>query len=189
MTVDEEVGALLAEDRVRDAVARTIAVYGPELLGYLAALERHEHDAHEIFSTLCEDVVKGLARFEGRSSLRTWLYQVARHARSRYHRRQAPPHVPISQLASELAEQVRSTTAPHLATTVKSQYRRLREQLEPEDQEMLILRVDRGLSWQEVAAILGGDDDVKRRSAALRKRFERVKVQLARLAEEAGINP
>ncbi len=54
---------------------------------------------------------------------------------------------------------------------------------------MLILRIDRGLSWQAIARVLGGDDDVPRRAAALRKRFERVKLQLARLAEEAGIRP
>ncbi|MEQ8278394.1 MAG: sigma factor [Deltaproteobacteria bacterium] len=186
-SVDTTVHAHLANDRVREAVSLAIETYGPELLGYVVALER-EHDAHEIFSAFCEDVVRGLAGFEGRASLRTWLYLVLRNARARHHRKKAPQHVPISRFASQLVERARSTTAPFRKTTVKDAYRRLREQLDPEDQEMLILRVDRALSWLEVARILGaGEDDEKRRAAALRKRFERVKLQLARLAAEADL--
>ncbi|MEQ9499071.1 MAG: sigma-70 family RNA polymerase sigma factor [Deltaproteobacteria bacterium] len=186
--VDSTVHAHLANERVREAVSLAIETYGPELLGYVVALERSEHDAHEIFSTFCEDVVRGLAGFEGRASLRTWLYLVLRNARARHHRKKAPQHVPISRLASQLVDRTRTATAPFRRTTVKDAYRRLREQLEPEDQEMLILRVDRALSWLEVARILGADeDDEKRRAAALRKRFERVKLQLAQLAAEADL--
>ena len=49
------------------------------------------------------------------------------------------------------------------------------------DRTLLILRVDRRMSWLEIAEILGEDPDpaaLKRRSVALRKRFERLKESL-----------
>jgi RNA polymerase sigma-70 factor (ECF subfamily) len=63
----------------------------------------------------------------------------------------------------------------------------LREQLDPEEHELLLLRLDRGLAWKDIARILGGDDDVDARASALRKRFERAKQRLKKLAIEHGL--
>ena len=70
--------------------------------------------------------------------------------------------------------------------------RLLRDHLPTDDQTLLILRVDRDLSWNEVALVMTydgeapTDDRVKRESARLRKRFELVKDRLRTLAEEEG---
>jgi RNA polymerase sigma-70 factor (ECF subfamily) len=53
--------------------------------------------------------------------------------------------------------------------------------LAPEDQMLLILRLNRRLGWNEVARVLDGEGDeqaLARRAAALRKRFERLKETL-----------
>ena len=71
--------------------------------------------------------------------------------------------------------------APHLRTEVKSDVQKLREELTEEEQTLLILRVDRNLDWREVADILEIEEP------ALRKRFERLKDKLRRLAKERGI--
>lgn len=62
----------------------------------------------------------------------------------------------------------------------------------PEDRMLLVLRLDREMSWTEVARVLtddAADADVSREAARLRKRFERVKAKLAEqlrgLAEDA----
>jgi hypothetical protein len=62
---------------VAELVIRT---YGPEVLGYLHAVTRDEADAGEAFAILSEDLWRGLPGFGWRSSLRTWLYVLARHA-------------------------------------------------------------------------------------------------------------
>ena len=52
-----------------------------------------------------------------------------------------------------MVDHVRTTTALHLRSEVKDQVSRLRERLEPDEQTLLILRVDRALSWREVAHV------------------------------------
>jgi len=91
----------------------------------------------------------------------------------------------------ELAERVRTTTLVHLRTEVKDAITRLRDTLDPEDRELLILRVNRELSWVEVARVFEGieadEAAIQRRSATLRKRYERVKVKLRELARGEGL--
>jgi RNA polymerase sigma-70 factor (ECF subfamily) len=66
----------------------------------------------------------------------------------------------------------------------------LHEQFAPEEHEILLLRLDRGMAWKDIARILGGDDVVDSRAAALRKlckRFERANQRLKKLAIERGL--
>jgi RNA polymerase sigma-70 factor (ECF subfamily) len=58
---------------------------------------------------------------------------------------------------------------------------------------LLILRVDRGMDWRDLAAAMGDENaplegaDLDREAARLRKRFERIKDRLRELAREAGL--
>ncbi|MBX7080864.1 MAG: sigma-70 family RNA polymerase sigma factor [Nannocystaceae bacterium] len=176
-----------------EAVTAAVKGYGPEVLGYLLAMTKSEVDATDAFSLWCEDVWRGLPRFRWASSFRTWSYTLARHALSRLsrdpERRRIKVAITGSHELQELAVQVR-TTAMLARTDEGSRADRLREQLEPDDRTLLILRVDRRLSWQDIARVFladnpdAGDDDVAKTSAMLRKRFERVKERLRKLAAE-----
>ena len=89
-----------------------------------------------------------------------------------------------SSQVSAIAEQVRSETRTALA--------RLRDELPEEDRELLVLRIDRGLAWEELARVLLGADVVSdaalvRESARLRKRFQLVKERLRERARALGI--
>jgi RNA polymerase sigma-70 factor (ECF subfamily) len=164
-----------------EAVSLVVEGYGPELLGMLVALADSEPEGYDQFSDLCLDICHDLPSFRWQSSLRTWLYSLARHRVLRSRRAPATrlPHLPLSQ-ASELeigATRARTTTAPYLRTDVKNQFAALRAKLPLDEQMLLILRVDRGLRWRDVAQVLGDSE------AALRKRFERLKVKLAHLAK------
>ena len=76
---------------------------------------------------------------------------------------------------------------------MKDQFQRLRERLAEDERDLLILRVDRELSWRDVAhAMLGPDDSpdeerVRRFEVTLRQRFTEVKRKLRELAEEEGL--
>src|SRR5262249_22813560 len=64
--------------------ATTLALesYGPELVGWLCA-SMPESDAHDAFGMLAEELWKSLPDFDGRCSVRTWCYMLARAARFR----------------------------------------------------------------------------------------------------------
>lgn len=176
------------------AATAALEGYGPEVLGYLSAMCRTETDAAEVFSIFCEDLWKGLPGFRWHSSFRTWAYTLARHALYRLSRdphRRRERNLALSQSPEvfQIVQQVRTTTMIHLRTETKNKFTALREQLEPDDRTLLILRVDRKLAWNEIARIMSEHDEptaeqIKRRAAALRKRFERAKERLRKLATE-----
>lgn len=178
--------------------AATLAIrkYGPEIIGYLMAVSRNEDVAGEAFSMFSEDLWKGLPKFRWESSFRTWAYTLARHALHRYHRDPARKrrHVRVSQSPEvrQLVDQVRTSTLMYMRTEVKDSVTALREKLDPEEQTLLILRIDRKMSWRDIAAVMHDGDDpdtaeLKRTAATLRKRYERLKNTLRDLAREQGL--
>jgi RNA polymerase sigma-70 factor (ECF subfamily) len=89
---------------------------------------------------------------------------------------------------SRLELRIRTETVPFLRTETKTRAAELRRKLAPDDQALLILRVDKDLGWDDIAQILACDvapsrEALVRSSAALRKRFERIKEQLRALAQ------
>lgn len=188
--VEAELRALCGEQRWHDAATWIVQRYGRELLTYLVAIARSEADGAEAFSQFTEDLWRGLPRFRWQSAARTWCYTLARNALFRVRRcaRRGGPMVALSDApeVARLAEQVRSATITYLRTQVKDAVAELRDQLAPDDQAILILRVDRKLSWLDVARALAGEDELSdeelaRLSATLRKRFGRIKSDLKKL--------
>jgi RNA polymerase sigma-70 factor (ECF subfamily) len=65
---------------------------------------------------------------------------------------------------------------------------RLRARLDAIEQTLLVLRVDQRLSWEEIADVLAGPGPGESLTpAALRKRYERLKDKLRRLARAEGL--
>ena len=179
--------------------AATVAVegYGPEILGYLHALTRDPTEAADVFSVFCEDLWRGLPDFRGEASFRTWAYVLARNAFIRGRRTPHRRHslVPLSACPplSGAVERVRTRTALHLQTEVKAEVARLRDQLSEAERDLLVLRVDRGLSWQEIARVMSESADpspaeLRREAARLRKRYERCKDRLRKLIEDRRVS-
>jgi len=182
--------ALLRRD-LDAACSEAMRGYGPQILSYLRAVVRDPEGADEVFSQFCEDVWRGLAGFRGESSVRVWAYKLAWHAASRYARdpyRRRRQRLGTT-LASRLAESVMSTADLRVEKRA-GEMEKLRELLAPEERALLVLRVDRELSWREVAQALASDEGPDAPDeAALRQRFRRLREKLARLAREEGLLP
>lgn len=190
---EAELRELWAAQRFGEAATLVLERYGRELLTYLVAIARSETDGAEAFSQLTEDLWRGLPRFRWQSTARTWCYTLARNALFRVRRtarRRGGPAIALSDAPAlaRAAQQIRTATLTYLRTQVKDELAMLREQLSPDDQAILILRVDRKLPWLDVARALAGedelpDDELGRLSATLRKRFARIKADLKKLLE------
>jgi RNA polymerase sigma-70 factor (ECF subfamily) len=190
MSLDAEIAALLARGGRDEATTRAIEVLGPEVLGYLRAVLRSDDDAEDAFSQFAESVWRGLPSFRGESTLRTWCYGIA--WRCVVSARRDPRHRRGERLgttlASQLAGRVFATTAVEHERQAGA-LERLRARLEPEEQTLLTLRIDRRLSWAEVADVLACAGPPRPDEAALRKRFERLKDKLASAARDEGLVP
>jgi RNA polymerase sigma-70 factor, ECF subfamily len=181
------------------AASALLSAYGHQILSFITSRLRSQSDAQEVFSTFAEDLWVGLPGFSWRCSARTWSYTLARNAVVRFvtaPQQRRDRNVPLScpGSISGLVARFHSTTPHYQRTDVKAQFRSLREGLDPEDQMLLVLRVDRNLPWRDLALAMSGDTEldepaVARESARLRKAFERIKRELKRQAQEAGLLP
>lgn len=184
------------------AAAATTALrgYGPELLGFLNAVHLSETDASDAFSDLSQILWRKLPDFAWESTLRTWVYGIARNV-SRTLRRNAGRRrrreAPVGDSALEdVAQAVRTETLAHLRTERRTRLQELRDALPEEDRMLLILRVDRKLEWNDLARVLAEGDDgssplvdaaVTREAARLRKRFQVIKDRLREAARREGL--
>jgi RNA polymerase sigma-70 factor (ECF subfamily) len=185
-----ELRALIERGEFDQATERTIRLYGPELIGWLCSILPVEADAHDAFSRMSEELWRSFQRFDGRCSIRTWCYMLARFAAS--YVRARPRHqreVLVSQVPSLIGAvtDVWNTTRRG-EQQAENVYAEIRSQLDDSEQTLLVLRVDRNLSWRDIAIVLLGEDAdaaaVARKAASLRKQFERVKQRLRALAAD-----
>jgi RNA polymerase sigma-70 factor (ECF subfamily) len=196
--VDEDVeGAIrVAHERgdMQEAVRLGLERYQVEVYSFLCARLGSESDAHDVFSQVSEDLWRSIDEFEWRCSFRTWVYTLARHAAVRFERapaNQAGRHRPLSVVSDPVAAE-RSRTRPYLRTEIKDRFAALRSTLTPDEQSLLVLRVDRNLSWDEVARILHDDrdadqDSLRRHATNLRQRFRQLKERLREKARAEGL--
>jgi RNA polymerase sigma-70 factor, ECF subfamily len=191
------VRTLLVEGTPDAAAELTIDRLGPSIHSYLRTM-LHDDDALDALSEFRVAVWQALPRFRWECSLRSWAYRLANHAAARIwrrpHRRREEP------LPSSAASRLPGPGGSSVASSGRhAGLAFLRAQLPLEDQQLLTLRVDRELEWEEVAVALasddgadpapgrGGSDGHRASSAALRKRYERLTRRLEQMAREQGL--
>ncbi|HET6413503.1 MAG TPA: sigma-70 family RNA polymerase sigma factor [Anaeromyxobacter sp.] len=187
MAIEEEVRSLLLAGDAAGAATLAIRRLGPEVLRYLRALLRDEADAEEAFSQFAENLWRGLPGYEGRAAFRTWALRIAHHAALNLREKawQKRGRRLETGEASRIAAEVRTASALRVERQHNA-LEALRASLSVEDQALLVLRVDQGLSWKEIAEVFEeGERPVP--VAALTKRFERLKERLGRMAREKGL--
>jgi RNA polymerase sigma-70 factor (ECF subfamily) len=183
----------------RATASLLLEAYGGELRSYLLArVGRSQSIADEVFSEFLEDFWRGLPDFQWRCSARGWCYILLRNAATRFqrspqNRRARQERLTGSLDDAQLMERARTQTREYEKTEVKDRFQALRERLPVDDQDLLILRINRKLAWREVALILlessaPFDEEVVRRKAqALRRRLVETIRQLRKMAEDSGL--
>lgn len=184
---EERIAEALAGGDPEAAAEAALRAFGPQILAYLTRVLGSRDDAADAFSYFAEDVWKGMRSFRGESSARVWCYRVAWNSAARVGRdawRRRRERFPTT-MASRIAADVLSRS-PRTVEREVNEMNALRGQLEPEEQSLLVLRLDRGLSWREVAEVMA-EEGHPADEAALRKRFERVKQRIGKLARKRGL--
>jgi RNA polymerase sigma-70 factor, ECF subfamily len=197
--LEQEIRRRFVAGDLEAAAVAALRGYGSELLSFLAAIHKNEADASEVFSIFCEEMWRSLPGFTWQCSFRTWAYAICRYRSHHYlrdaRRRAAKGEVLYDSTGLRAIEQrLRSETLPFLRTQTKSRISEFRDALPIEDQELLILRVDRQLAFHELAQVLregSGEplagDELKREAARLRKRFQTIKEKLREWARREGL--
>ena len=191
---EAQIRELVAAGRKDDSVTQVIAQSGPDILRFLLATARDEDLASDAFADWSERVWKSLPAFRWDCTLRSWLYRVAKTAlydQLRAERRKQQRQAPLqSEQIANVAAQVRTATLSLYRSENVDAMNKLRDSLDEDDRLLLVLRVDRELPFDEIAAVFLGEADapaLARETARLRKRFQLVKERLYELATAAGL--
>lgn len=180
--LEQQIDSLLDAQNYNAALTAIEDGYGPEILGYMIARARRRVDAEDAFGNFREAIVKGIRSFRRLCSVRNWLYVVARNELSSFLKSGVPQAVTLQSDAAA------APTPP--STWLKSQAGRdlstLRGFLDDDEQEILILRIDRELPFADIAQILSVPPDAMVSEESARQRFQRAKAKLAELYEQGA---
>jgi RNA polymerase sigma-70 factor (ECF subfamily) len=154
--------ALLSRWRAGDERAATELVrrHAPGLARFAASLGERA-DVDELVQDTFVRAFRALEGFRGDSSLRTWLFTIARRlvldrrragARRRAHEVDAPADGVIEHSALDAV----------VADETQARLRDAVERLTPTQREVFTLRVAEGLSYKEIAAIAGTTEGAAR---------------------------
>jgi RNA polymerase sigma-70 factor (ECF subfamily) len=186
--VEERIRGLVGAGDLSGGATLTIETYGPEILGWLVVTTSDVAVSEDAFAAAMEDFWQTLATFRWECSVRTWMYTLTKRALIRHRKRAAErPHRRHELGSFDAVASVRSRTSPWLRTEVKDAFARLRAALTEEERELLVLRVDRVMSWDEIAHIVDEGGVTTQVSARVRKRFQSIKEKLRALALEEGL--
>lgn len=193
---EAEIRRLVEVGDATGATTLSLRCYGDEVFRFLIAFAGSEPAAGDVFSLVSEGIWRGISRFDWTHSLRSWLFGIARKASLRYQRdrrRRAAHELPIGVMESvlEVEAQIRTRTASWLRTERRDRFAELRDDLDPEDRALLLLRIDQRLSWNDCARALHDEAldeaDLKREAARLRKRFQLIKDRLVEIGRREGL--
>ena len=196
--IERQIRAFCGDGEREKAATLLLETYGREIFRFVLTRLRDEDAAGEVFSQFTEDLWRGLGGFRWQCSARTWSYTLARHATSRYvadAQRRREREQPFSRLSSlhDVEQRIRTETLAAARTEAKTRVAELREQLSLDDQSLLVLRVNRGLDWREIARVMIDEGEaetdaaIEKEAARLRKRFQLIKEKLRQMASDAGL--
>jgi len=166
------------------AFARLVALHEGMVFNLAARLLGDGEEARDVAQEVFLQVYRRLGRFEGRSSLKTWIYRiVVNHCQKR--RGRDKQEVLDERFAASDEGRGGWAVSPYEATRRRERADRVQSALLAlsfEQRSVLVLREVEGLSCEEVAATLGiPDGTVKSRLSRAR---EALRARLVDLLEE-----
>lgn len=186
-SVETTLGALLSSGAHGEAVEVALREVGPAVRRFLRSRLRDDDLAADAYSVFCAKVWRHLGTYRGDAPFRCWAFRVASNA-ARSVRADS-----WNRLAQRLDDRGAEGWASEDATEpswLREERRArvltaIRDRLRPEEQELIRLRIDDELRWDEAARLLTARGE-RVDAVTLRKRFERVKATLRTLVTQAA---
>lgn len=184
----DALAALAAGDH-RRALEILMDAHGRAVHRYCQGMLRDPERAKDVLQKTFVQAYQSLDRFERRSSLRTWLFSIARHRcldEAKVWRRWSRRATTVDDATEPPSSRLR--VAAHLEQgLIDDEWSRILarcvEALAPRARDAVVQRFLDGLSYVEMAVVTGES------AAALQARVSRALPALRRCAEDAGLRP
>jgi RNA polymerase sigma-70 factor (ECF subfamily) len=186
-----------------DAFAWLVAQYHQPIYSLVYRILDDPADAPDTTQEVFLKVFKGIGRFNGESSLKTWIYRIALHEASNRRRwwfrhkvhetsfdsaaECAPEEVPMSsEIRAAMADEAASPLECLMSEQVRSRVEQVLKELPEPYRTAVILRDIEELSYEQIAEVTGTNlGTVKSRLVRGR---DQLKQRLERIAKELGFS-
>lgn len=179
----DEIVAAIARGDDRRAIALVDANYGGALYRFIRTMMRSDDLADDVYQTTLVEAYRDLHTFGGRSSVRSWLYAIARHrcldALKTARRRDA--RLTSTEQLPETADPAPPTDQRLSDSELVAALEHCLDQLGPEVRMVLVMRFTEGFAYDDIARICGA------RPEAVRARVCRAMPVLRRCIEQRGV--
>ena len=132
--------------------------YGAHLYRLAFSLVGNASEAEDVLQETFAGALRNLSSFEGRSSLKTWLSRILMRQAARSHRsrsrHKAAPLGGYSGTSEEPATDVPAGPVQNRSDT-RMDVMAVLETLSPEHREVILLRELQGMTYEEIAEVLG----------------------------------
>lgn len=154
------------------AFASLVRGVGPALERFALRLLGDPHEAQDVTQDAILEAWRGIGGFRGEARFGTWLHRILLSRSYDRLRRRRPTTELSDALADDLAHDgdgpAREASAREFEELVRSRI----DRLPPTQRATLLLRLDQGLSYQEIAYVLGSTRNAVRMNlVAARKRL------------------
>lgn len=160
------------EESAFDALVRK---YMKEAYTFCLRLTRDSEEAEELSQQGFVSAYRALRGFRGESSFKSWLYRIFINLyRDRLRRtRRSETRLEVVREAAERRQSLRAEESSLQASELEEVVKERVERLPDRQREVLVLHLYQGLSYTEIASVLGCSyDDVKMNLSLARKRLK-----------------
>jgi RNA polymerase sigma factor (sigma-70 family) len=177
-----ELAAAIARRDDRRAIALVDELHGAALYRFIRAMVRRDDVADDVYQTTLVEAFRDLRAFAGRSSVRSWLFAIARHrcldtlktARRRDARFTSAEQLP------DTADPAPPTDQRLSDSQLLAALEHCLDELDPEVRMVLVMRFTEGFAYDDIARIC------RARPEAVRARVSRAMPVLRRCIARRG---
>lgn len=137
----------------RRSVSAFYHEYAPQLRRYIQGRVSRELDAEEILQDTLFAFLEGLRDFQGKSSIRTYIFSICQHKIIDYYRRKKLKHLVFSQIP-QLEMLVSPLVGPEAALDeklVREKIQKVLTAITPDYRQVLVLKYLEQVSVEEIA--------------------------------------
>jgi RNA polymerase sigma-70 factor, ECF subfamily len=143
----------------QQAFSRLVEIYWDRLYRWLYHLAHDAHIAEDLTQDTLMKAYAGLKSFQAGTNFSAWLYRIAHNAFINDRRKKRRPEV---HLAIDLAESQPGPLEKSLSDEALARLTRAMASLSGDFRAALLLRVEEGLSFREIASIVGTTEETAR---------------------------
>jgi len=136
-------------DRDREAHVALVELYGEELTAYINRIVGNMYDAEELMIDVFTRLVRSKEPFQGKASLKTYLFAIGKNLALRHLEKHGRDHV-AAELIEDILESGSGTGRPETEALREERRRQLNEamiKLKPEHREVLRLLYFENMSY------------------------------------------